>query len=43
MHFFLFQRVIRKPRAKKQEEYDSDDPDPEAEAIPDKVFVCLFV
>ncbi|XP_048028805.1 something about silencing protein 10 [Megalobrama amblycephala] len=29
-------RVIRKPRAKKQEEYDSDDPDPEAEAIPDK-------
>lgn len=35
---FPFQRAVKKPRTKKQQEYDSDDPEAyKNEAIPDKV------
>lgn len=38
LHLSSFQRIVRKPRAKKQQEYDRDDPEAYGdEAIPDKV------
>ncbi len=49
LHSPSFQRIVKKPRAKKQQEYDSDDPEAYGnEAIPDKVIfgyklVCIIV
>lgn len=42
LHFPQIQRIVKKPRAKKQQEYDSDDPEAYGnEAIPDKVIFWI--